>query len=260
MLSHNIGYCWDDLGYTTISSSYQKENKKKDKFSESVKTSRNVMQTKNQNMMHFQRKKKKTSFTSNLKPRFKPKDQAMDRMKSVAFQVETSSNEESEESEDSGHTMSRNIPVYGSSNEEESENNSRSTEQESSENSKREESDEEIIYRCLRRPENDVDTSSETEASYVINHIEDKLMYLTITNRPRDEDLVFSDPNSSNARPQWCDASRTRVWDLRVAEPPSIEGLRCQVDVNRREIVEQWEVMRDIKVENNEILEMVKAL
>jgi hypothetical protein len=32
----------------------------------------------------------------------------------TASQVETSSNEESEESEDSGHTMSRNIPVYGS--------------------------------------------------------------------------------------------------------------------------------------------------
>jgi hypothetical protein len=30
-----------------------KESKEKDKFSESVKTSRNVMQTKNQNMMHF---------------------------------------------------------------------------------------------------------------------------------------------------------------------------------------------------------------
>jgi hypothetical protein len=92
---------------------------------------------------------------------------------------------------------------------------------------------------CLRRPENDVDTSSESEASYVINHIEDKLMYLAISNRPRDEHHVFSDPNSSNARPQWCDASRTRVWDLKVAEPPSIEGLRCQVDINRREIVEQ---------------------
>jgi hypothetical protein len=156
--------------------------------------------------------------------------------------------------------MSRNILVYGSSNEEESENNSRSREQESSENSEREESDEEIIYHCLRRPKNDVDTSSESEASYVINHIEDKLMYLAITNRPRDEDHVFSDPNSSNTRPQWCDASRTRIWDLRVAEPPSIEELRCQVDVNRREIVEQWEVMQDIKVQNNEILEMVKAL
>jgi hypothetical protein len=90
-----------------------KESKEKDKFSESVKTSRNVMQTKNQNMMHFQKKKKKSSFTSNLIPRFKPKDQVMDRMKRVAFQVETSSNEESEESEDSRHTMSRNIPVYG---------------------------------------------------------------------------------------------------------------------------------------------------
>jgi hypothetical protein len=90
-----------------------KESKEKDKFSESVKTSRNVMQTKNQNMMSFQRKKKKSSFTSNLIPYFKPKDQAMDQMKRAAFQVETSSNEESEESEDSGHTMSRNIPVYG---------------------------------------------------------------------------------------------------------------------------------------------------
>jgi hypothetical protein len=257
MLSHNIGHCW--IGYTTISSSYQKENKEKDKFSGSVKTSRNVMQTKNHNMMSFQRKKKKSSFTSNLIPCFKPKDQAMVQMKRVAFQVETSSNEESEESEDSGHTMSRNIPVYGSSNEEESENNSRSREQESSENSEREESDEEIIYHCLRRPENDVDTSSESEASYVINHIEDKLMYLAITNRPRDKDHVFLDPNSSNARPQWCDASRTRVWDLIVTEPPSIEELRCQVEV-RREIAEQWEVMQDIKVQNNKILEMVKAL
>jgi hypothetical protein len=81
------------------------------------------MQTKNQNMMPFQRKKKKSSFTSNLIPYFKPKDQAMDQMKRTAFQVETSSNEESEESKDSGHTMPRNIPVYGSSNEEESENN-----------------------------------------------------------------------------------------------------------------------------------------
>jgi hypothetical protein len=52
----------------------------------------------------------------------------------------------------------------------------------------------------------------------------------------------------------------TRVWDLRVAKPPSIEELRCQVEVNRREITEQWEVMQDIKVQNNEILEMVKAL
>jgi hypothetical protein len=142
----------------------------------------------------------------------------------------------------------------------ESENNSRSREQESSENSEREESDEEIIYRCLRRPENDVDTSSESEASYVIDHIEDKLMCLAITDGPAGEDHVFSGPNSSNARPQWCDASRTRVWDLRVAEPPSIEELRCQVEVNRREIAEQWEVMHDIKLQNNEILEMVKAL
>jgi hypothetical protein len=94
------------------------------------------MQTKNQNMMHFQRKKKKSSFTSNLIPRFKPKDQVMDRMKMVAFQVETSSNEESEESEDSGHMTPRNIPVYKSSNEEESENNSISREQESSETQK----------------------------------------------------------------------------------------------------------------------------
>jgi hypothetical protein len=97
--------------------------KEKDKFSESVKTSRNVMQMKNQNMMPFQRKKKKSSFTSNLIPCFKPKNQAMDQMKRAAFQVETSSNEESEESEDSGHTTPCNIPVYGSSNEEESENN-----------------------------------------------------------------------------------------------------------------------------------------
>jgi hypothetical protein len=35
--------------------------------------------------------------------------------------------------------------------------------------------------------------------------------------------------------------------------------LRCQVEVNRREIAEQWEVMQDIKVQNNEILKMVKA-
>jgi hypothetical protein len=90
--------------------------------------------------------------------------------------------------------------VYRSSNEEELENNSRSREQESSEDSEREESDEEIIYRCLRRPKNNVDTSSESEASYAIDHIEDKLMCLGITNRPRDEDHVFSGPDSSNAR------------------------------------------------------------
>jgi hypothetical protein len=60
----------------------------------------------------------------------------MDQMKRAAFQVETSSNEESEESEDSGHTTPCNIPVYESSNEEESENNSISREQESSETQK----------------------------------------------------------------------------------------------------------------------------
>jgi hypothetical protein len=85
-------------------------------------------------------------------------------------------------------------------------------------------------------------------------------MCLAITNRSRNEDHVFSGPDSSNARLQWCDASRTRVWDLRVAKSPSIEELRCQVEVNRREITEQWEVMQDIKVQNNEILEMVKTL
>jgi hypothetical protein len=125
----------------------------------------------------------------------------------------------------------------------ESENNSRSREQESSENSEREESDEEIIYRCLRRSENDVDTSSESEASYVIDHIEDELMCLAISDRPRDEDHMFSSINSLNTRPQWRDASRTRVWDLRVEEPTSIEELRCQVEVNKREITEQWEVI-----------------
>jgi hypothetical protein len=36
--------------------------------------------------------------------------------------------------------------------------------------------------------------------------------------------------------------------------------LRCQVEVNGRKIAEQWEVMHDIKEQNNEILEMVKAL
>jgi hypothetical protein len=36
--------------------------------------------------------------------------------------------------------------------------------------------------------------------------------------------------------------------------------LRCQVEINRIEIAEQWEVMQDIKVQNNEILEMVKTL
>jgi hypothetical protein len=60
----------------------------------------------------------------------------MDQMKRVAFQVETSSNEESEESEDSGHMTPRNISAYKSSNEEESENNSISREQESSETHK----------------------------------------------------------------------------------------------------------------------------
>jgi hypothetical protein len=94
----------------------------------------------------------------------------------------------------------------------------------------------------------------------VIDHIEDKLMCLAISDRPGDEDHMFSCLNSLNARLQWCDASRTRVWDLRVAKSPSIEELRCQVEVNRREITEQWEMMQDIKVQNNEILEMVKTL
>jgi hypothetical protein len=166
----------------------------------------------------------------------------------TASQVETSSNEESEESENSRHTTPHNISAYRSSNEKESENNSRSREQKSSENSEREESNEEIIYHYLRRPENDVNTSSKIQASYVIDHIEDKLMCLAITDRLGGEDHVFSGPDSSNARPQWRDASRTRVWDLKVTEPPSIEELRCQVEVNRREIAEQWEVMQNLKV------------
>jgi hypothetical protein len=92
----------------------------------------------------------------------------------------------------------------------------------------------------------------------VIDHIKYKLMCLAISDRPGDENHMFSGLNSLNTRPQWRDASRTRIWDLRVEEPTSIEKLRCQVQVNKREITEQWEVMHDIKVQNNKILEMVK--
>jgi len=63
-------------------------------------------------------------------------------------QIETSS-EESEESKDSGHMTRQNIPAYGSSNEEQSENSPSLREQESAKNSEKEESNEKIIYRCL---------------------------------------------------------------------------------------------------------------
>jgi hypothetical protein len=60
-------------------------------------------------------------------------------------------------------------------------------EQKSSKNSEREESDEKIIYHCLRRPENDTDTSSESETSYKTSHARDKLMCLTIIDELGDE-------------------------------------------------------------------------
>jgi hypothetical protein len=81
-----------------------------------------------------------------------------------------------------------------------------------------------VVFEDLK---NDVDTSRESEASYVIDHIEDKLMCLAISDRLGDEDHMFSGLNSLNTRPQWRDALRTRVWDLRVAEPTLIKELRC---------------------------------
>jgi hypothetical protein len=51
----------------------------------------------------------------------------------------------------------------------------------------------------------------------------------------------------------WRENFETRVWN-------TINEMRHQIENNRREVSEQWEVMQDIKTQHNEIMIMIENL
>jgi hypothetical protein len=136
--------------------------------------------------------------------------------------TEATSGEDSEESDDSGNA----------------------TFEEETDRSRQlwdEESDEEIIYHILKKSYKGPETDNESEESFMIN---------TGSGSGRDNPVR---PRPVSEERLWRENFETRVWN-------AINEMRHQIENNRREISEQWEVMQDIKVQHNEIMIMIENL
>jgi hypothetical protein len=132
------------------------------------------------------------------------------------------SGEDSEESDDSGSTVSEEETGHGHQLWEE-------------------ESDEEIIYHILKKPYKGPETDDESEESFMINMGPDS---------GRDNPIR---PRLISEERLWRENFEARVWN-------AINEMRHQIENNRREVSEQWEVMQDIKTQHNEIMVMIENL
>jgi hypothetical protein len=136
--------------------------------------------------------------------------------------IEATSGENSEESDDSGNTTS----------EEETDRGRQLWD---------EESDEEIIYHILKKPYKGPEIDNESEESFMIN---------MGPGSGKDNPVM---PRLINEERLWRENFEARIWN-------AINEMRHQIENNRREVSEQWEVMQDIKVQHNEIMIMIENL
>jgi hypothetical protein len=134
--------------------------------------------------------------------------------------TETTSEENSEESDGSGNTTSEEETGRGRQLWEE-------------------ESDEEIIYHILKKPYKGSETDNESEESFMINMGPDS---------GRDNPIR---PRLVSKKRLWWENFEARVWN-------AINETRYQIENNRREVSEQWEVMQDVKTQHNEIMVMIE--
>jgi hypothetical protein len=104
-----------------------------------------------------------------------------------------------------------------------------------------EESDEEIIYHILKKPYKGSETDNESEESFMIN---------VGSGSGRDNPIR---PRPVSEERSWRENFEARIWNI-------IDEMRHQIENNRREVSEQWEVMQDIKVQHNEIMIMIENL
>jgi hypothetical protein len=136
--------------------------------------------------------------------------------------TEATSGEDSEESDDSGNITS-----------EEEVGHSRQLWEE--------ESDEEIIYHIIKKPYKGPETDNESEESFMIN---------TGSGSGKDNPVR---PRLVSEERLWRENFEARVWN-------AINEMRHQIENNRREVSEQWEVVQDIKTQHNEIMIMIENL
>jgi hypothetical protein len=136
--------------------------------------------------------------------------------------TKTTSGEDSEESDDSGNITCEEEIGHGHQLSEE-------------------ESDEEIIYHILKKPYKGPETDNESEESFMINMGSDS---------GRDNPVR---PRLVSEERLWRENFEARIWN-------SINEMRHQIENNRREVSEQWEVMQDIKTQHNEIVIMIENL
>jgi hypothetical protein len=136
--------------------------------------------------------------------------------------TEATSGENSEESDDSGDITSGEESGHGRQPWEE-------------------ESDEEIIYHILKKPYKGPETDNESEESFMIN-----MGSGSGRDNPARSRLVSKER-------LWRENFEARIWN-------AINEMRHQIENNRREVSEQWEVMQDIKVQHNEIMVMIENL
>jgi hypothetical protein len=136
--------------------------------------------------------------------------------------IEATSGENSEESDDSGNITS----------------------EEETDRSRQlwdEESDEKIIYHILKKPYKGPETDNESEESFMIN-----------VGSGSERDNPARSRFVSEER-LWRENFEARIWN-------AINEMRHQIENNRREVSEQWEVMQNIKVQHNEIMIMIENL
>jgi hypothetical protein len=136
--------------------------------------------------------------------------------------TEATSGEDFEESDDSGNITSEEEVGHGRQPWEE-------------------ESDEEIIYHILKKPYKGPETDNESEKSFMINMGSGSGRDNPVRPRPVSEERL------------WRENFEARVWN-------AINEMRHQIENNRREVSEQWEVMQDIKTQHNEIMIMIENL
>jgi hypothetical protein len=136
--------------------------------------------------------------------------------------TEATSGEDFEESDDSGNTISEEETGHGRQLWEE-------------------ESDEEIIYHILRKPYKGPEIDNESEESSMINLGSDS---------GRDNPVRLKHVSEERL---WRENFEARVWN-------TINEMRHQIENNRRDVSEQWEVMQDIKMQHNEIMIMIENL
>jgi hypothetical protein len=136
------------------------------------------------------------------------------------------------------------IEVTSGENSEESDDSSNTTSEEEAGHSCQlweEESDEETIYHILKKPYKGLETDNESEESFMINVGSGNERDNPARSRPVNEERL------------WRENFKSRIWN-------AINEMRHQIENNRREVSEQWEVMQDIKTQHNEIMVMIENL